>query len=242
MKIKILRQNSVDEKKLHTYSFTQFYDETLLQALIDIKTHQDKTLAYRLGCKSGVCGSCAVLVNGVEKLACKTKVKDGDVVEPLRNSKVIKDLVIDLEYEEEKLNQAHGYLDQKSSNTISKEDEKAIDTQSNCILCQSCYSSCPVFEVNKDFAGPYALTRTLRYVNDKKENNIKEKIDAVQQNGVWDCTLCGNCTMVCPQGIDPKSDIMQLRNKSAQFGYLDPNFANMNSGFDAGFGFNPNQF
>jgi len=242
MQIEILRQNDNQDIKKEQFKFTQVYDETVLQALIDIKSNQDKSLAYRCGCKSGVCGSCAVLVNGVEKLACKTKVKDGDIIEPLRNSKVIKDLVVDLDHEQNRLIQAHAFLDEKSNNEITTKDEKDIDTQSNCILCQSCYSSCPVYEVNSDFAGPYALTRTLRYVNDKKENNIKAKIDAVQENGIWDCTLCGNCTMVCPQAIDPKMDIMQLRNKSAQFGYMDPNFANMNSEFDSGFGFNPNGF
>ncbi len=231
MKIEIQRTN----KKVE-YKFDEFFDETLLQALIHIKTKQDATLNFRCGCKSGVCGSCAVVVNGVERLACKTRVKDGDIVTPLKNAKVISDLVIDLDYEEQKLQAAHGYLDQMKETIITKEDEKAVDTQSNCILCQSCFSSCPVLEVNPNFIGPYALTRTLRYVNDKKEGNIKDKIDAVQQNGVWDCTLCGNCTMVCPQMIDPKMDIMQLRNKSAQFGYSDPNMMS----FGGGFGFDPN--
>ncbi|MEA1914696.1 MAG: 2Fe-2S iron-sulfur cluster-binding protein [Campylobacterota bacterium] len=245
MKIQIKRQDqaSLDQEiNLVEYTFKEFYDETVLQSLIEIKTNQDATLNFRSGCKSGVCGSCAVMVNGVEKLACKTMVKNGDVLEPLRNAKVIRDLVIDLDYEQQRLTQAHAFLDDKSNDEVTIADEKAIDVQSNCILCQSCYSSCPVYEVNPDFIGPYALTRTLRYVNDKKENNIKKKIDAVQENGVWDCTLCGNCTMVCPQAIDPKMDIINLRNKSAQFGYTDPNMANMNMGFNADFGFNPNGF
>lgn len=115
-----------------------------------------------------------------------------------------------------------------------------------------------MFEVNKEFAGPYALTRAYRYVNDKKESQEKTKIDAVQQNGVWDCTLCGNCNMVCPAKIDIKNDIMQLRNKSVQYGYSDPNMISFNNnlGFDSNsdflgnqdfqgsenFGFNPNGF
>lgn len=233
MKIEIQRE------EIKSYTFDEFFDETLLQAFIEIKTKQDSTLNFRCGCKSGICGSCAVVVNGVERLACKTRVKDGDTIQPLRNAKIIRDLVVDLEYEEHKLKKAQGFLDKKSNKQVTTKDEKAIDTQSNCILCQSCYSSCPIFEVNPEFLGPYALTRTLRYVNDIKEENIKTKIDAVQQNGVWDCTLCGNCTMVCPQMIDPKMDIMQLRNKSIQFGYSDPNMMNFNSG---GFGFDPNGF
>lgn len=238
MKIHITRNNTKEESKEVEYSFDEFYDETLLQAFIEIKTKQDPSLTFRCGCKSGVCGSCAVTVNGIEKLACKTKVQNGDHIAPLKNAKVIRDLVIDLEYEEEKLKGANAFLEMNSQKEITSENEKAIDTQSNCILCQSCYSSCPVFEVNPSFLGPYALTRTLRYVNDVKEDDIKSKIDTVQQNGIWDCTLCGNCTMVCPQSIDPKMDIMQLRNKSAQFGYSDPNMMN----FGGGFGFDPNGF
>ncbi len=136
-------------------------------------------------------------------------------------------------------------MNKKSNETITSKDEKNIDVESNCILCNSCFSSCPVYEVNLDFIGPFALTRNYRYINDKKELNIKDKIDAVQKNAIWDCTLCGNCNMVCPAHIDIKGDIMKLRNKSAQFGYADPNFQdNFNTSFDTNlnFGFNPNGF
>lgn len=216
-------------------------EENLLKTLHQIKTTQNNSLTYRSGCRSGVCGSCAVRVNGVEKLACKTTIKDGDVIEPLKNTPVIKDLVVDLSNQKLSLNMALAHLEEKSDVTITPEDEKDIDLQSNCILCNSCYSSCPIFEVNKDFIGPFALTRAYRYVNDKKENNIQKKIDTIQKNGIWDCTLCGNCNMVCPEHIDIKNDIMMLRNRSAQLGYSDPNMANFNGGFDTNldFGFNP---
>ena len=74
---------------------------------------------------------------------------------------------------------------------------------------------------------------------EKKESEIEAKLAAVQNNGIWDCTLCGNCNMVCPSIINIKGSIEKLRNKSAQFGYNNPN---MNSGFDISFGFNPNGF
>ena len=127
---------------------------------------------------------------------------------------------------------------------VSQEDVKNIDLQSNCILCNSCYSSCPVYDVNKEFLGPFALTRALRYVNDKKNANRLNIIDSIQTNGVWDCTLCSACTLVCPQGIDPKADIMQLQNISVQNGYSNPytqNFDFNSFGDDFG-GFNPNGF
>ena len=216
--------------------------DNLLDVLLSIKAVQNSSLSFRSGCRSGVCGSCAVVVNGVEKLACKTIIKDEDVVTPLKNSRVIKDLVVDLSNQDKFLINSKAYLEKKSNLTISIKDEKKIDISTNCILCNSCFSSCPVYEVNKEFLGPFALARVYRYVNDTKEVDIKEKIDAIQLNGIWDCTLCGNCTMVCPAHIDIKNDIMQLRNKSVQLGYNDPNIATFNSGFDTNFGFNPNGF
>ncbi len=220
--------------------------KTVLEGLQFIKEKKDSTLTFRCGCESGVCGSCAVKVNGVERLACKTKLNEGDFIEPLSYTAVLRDLVVDLEHEQKVLNKSHSFLHQYQESEITNEDEKKIDRQSNCILCQSCYSSCPVLEVNKDFLGPYALTRALRYVNDKREGDEKSIINNIQLNGVWDCTLCGNCTLVCPQFIDPKSDIMNLRMKSVQAGYEDPtlqNFATIGNEFDTGFdptgGFNP---
>jgi fumarate reductase iron-sulfur subunit len=218
--------------------------DNLLSILFEIKATQDASLAFRSGCRSEVCGSCAVVVNGVETLACKTHIKDGDVVTPLKNSKIIKDLVVDLDAQEKLLKDTKSYLQEKNEEIITKEDEKKIDIESNCILCNSCYSSCPVYEVNKEFLGPFALVRSYRYIEDKKESQIKEKIDSIQENGVWSCTLCGNCDMVCPARISIKNNIMQLRNKSVQNGYSDPNMTSFDSGFgfNQDFGFNPNGF
>lgn len=216
----------------------------ILKALDFIKTKLDKSLAYRCGCKSGVCGSCAIRVNGVERLACKTNIKDGDIIEPLKNSIVVKDLVVDIEQREDILKKIDGFIKTKSDNTISIKDEKKIDKETNCILCGSCFSACPVFEVNKEFLGPFALVKSYRYIEDQKESDISNKIEAIQEKGIWDCTLCGGCDMVCPAHIPIKNNIMQLQNKSVMLGYNNPNIANYESGFDTtvDFGFNPNQF
>ena len=219
--------------------------DNLLSILNHIKQTQNNSLAYRSGCRSGVCGSCAVRVNGIEKLACKTHIKDGDIIEPLKNSKIIKDLVIDLTIQEKFLKISKANLEKKSDEIIASEDEKKIDKETNCILCNSCFSSCPVYEINQNFIGPFALTRNYRYTNDKKETIVQSKIDNIQLNGIWDCTLCGNCNMVCPAKIDIKGNIMKLRNKSIQSGYSDPNFQNQfNNDFNTNidFGFNPNSF
>ncbi|MEA3290311.1 MAG: 2Fe-2S iron-sulfur cluster-binding protein [Campylobacterota bacterium] len=220
--------------------------DNLLTALTLVKQQQNSSLAFRSGCRSGVCGSCAVTVNGIEKLACKSSINSGDHIQPLKNSKVIKDLIVDLSNQEQFLSQTKTYLSDKNKEEITIADEKKIDVESNCILCQSCFSACPVYEVNKDFIAPFAQIRAFRYINDKKESEQKTKIDALQTNAIWSCTLCGNCNMVCPSHIDLKGGIMQLRNKSVQFGYTDPNMTSFDGGLDfqntTSFGFDPNGF
>ncbi len=244
MKIKIIRFNS----ELATPNFASEYTinkSNLLQSLIEIKTKNDNSLAFRCGCKSGVCGSCAVRVNGVEKLACKTIINENDLIEPIKNSHIIKDLVVDVSHETFLIAKMGLSIDTDNDiNKVAQEDVKKIDLQSNCILCNSCYSSCPVYELNKEFLGPFALTRAIRYVNDKKLVNKATILDSIQTNGIWDCTLCSACTLVCPQGIDPKADIMQLQNISVQNGYLNPYTQNLDfNSFEVDFGgFNPNGF
>ena len=244
MKIKIIRFNS----ELATPNFASEYTinkSNLLQSLIEIKTKNDNSLAFRCGCKSGVCGSCAVRVNGVEKLACKTIINENDLIEPIKNSHIIKDLVVDVSHETFLIAKMGLSIDTDNDiNKVAQEDVKKIDLQSNCILCNSCYSSCPVYELNKEFLGPFALTRAIRYVNDKKLVNKATILDSIQTNGIWDCTLCSACTLVCPQGIDPKADIMQLQNISVQNGYSNPYTQNLDfNSFEDDFGgFNPNRF
>lgn len=217
----------------------------LLKALIEIKTQQDSSLTFRCGCKSGVCGSCAVRVNGVERLACKTNIQNGDFIEPIKNTTIIKDLVVNVSHETLLIKRINSSIVEDVKNDeVNQEDIKKIDLQSNCILCSSCYSSCPVYDVNNEFLGPFALTRALRYVNDKRLINKGTILDSIQSSGIWDCTLCSACTLVCPQNIDPKADIMQLQNISVQNGYTNPYTQNLDfNSFDNNFGgFNPNSF
>ena len=241
-----IKRFSTEYPEKNSIDSFEITNTNLLKALVEIKTQQDSSLTFRCGCKSGVCGSCAVKVNGVERLACKTNIQNGDLIEPIKNSTVIKDLVVNVSHETLLLKRINSSIDEDVKNDeVNQEDIKKIDLQSNCILCSSCYSSCPVYDVNKEFLGPFALTRALRYVNDKRLVDKANILDSIQSNGIWDCTLCSACTLVCPQNIDPKGDIMQLQNISVQFGYSNP--YKHDFGFDANFeddfgGFNPNSF
>ncbi|WP_428738608.1 succinate dehydrogenase/fumarate reductase iron-sulfur subunit [Sulfurimonas sp.] len=232
MKITIKRDDAFEIYELEDGAYT------LLEALEKIKHEIDNTLSFSSGCRSSVCGSCAMRVNEKEVLACSYKVEDGDTVEPLNNMPIIRDLVVDMDKSYEMNVKAKAWLNKLNHEaTLDHEAEKINEVQSDCILCGSCYSSCPVYAVNGEFLGPFSFTRVWKYVGDKREADAKEKIDIIQTNGVWDCTLCNNCTVVCPQNISSKADIEKLRIRSSMFGYSDPNFGNFGGGFDSGFGF-----
>ena len=228
MKITVKREGEFVKYKV------DLHEATLLEVLKDIKTTQDNTLTFSSGCRSSVCGSCSMRVNDKEVLACSYKVQDGDVVEPLKNVPLIRDLVVDMSKSYEFNAKAKAWLSRPSKGVaVTQDHEKINEVQSDCILCGSCYSACPVYAVNKEFLGPFALTRVWKYVSDVRETDEKEKIDTIQTNGIWDCTLCNECTVVCPQNISSKSDIEKLRSKSAMVGYQDPSFAN-SFGFQGG--------
>ena len=228
MKINIQRKNlEFFEANVH--------DVTLLEFFNIIKQTQDNTLTYSSGCRSGVCGSCAVRVNGKEVLACTHKVQDDDTIEPLRNSKIIRDLVVDMDKAYAFNKKAKAWQSKDSNNILlTPDNEKINEIQTDCIMCSSCYSACPVYTVNEKFLGPFSLTRVWRYVSDKRELTPEEKINTIQTNGVWDCTLCNECTVVCPQGISSKADIEKLRTRSAMAGFSDPNIQNFGMNFSDG--------
>ena len=225
MTIKINRQNEIVD-----YS-TSVENATLLQALFEIKNNIDNSLTFSSNCRSGVCGTCAMRVNGREELACSYKVQDGDLIEPLQYHEVQRDLKVNKTKVRETLKQSTAWMQASQEVETTQENVLLTEIQSDCILCDSCYSACPVLAVNPDFMGPFALTRVYRYTSDARESDIATTIANVQSNGIWDCTLCGECTAVCPQGIDPKMDINMLRGTAAQLGYMDPNYQAMDFGF-----------
>lgn len=227
MNIKIKRDEFVE------YNVSELKGATLLETLNYIKTKIDPTLTYSSGCRSSVCGSCAVRVNEKEVLACSYKVQEGDVIEPLKNVDVIRDLVVNMDKAYEFNAKSKAWINKSASTPdVTQENEKLNEVQSDCILCASCYSACPVYAVNPEFKGPFSLTRVYKYVSDVRDLNAKEKIDVIQTNGIWDCTLCNECTMVCPQDISSKADIEKLRMKATQYGYMDPNFGSFGGGLD----------
>lgn len=211
MKIKINRFNKDMNPQTAISQYEIPLDKpTLLEAFEYISQKIDKSLTFSSGCESSVCGSCGVRVNGKEVLACVYRVQDNDEISPLNNLELIKDLVTD----NKDIAKSFSILQ------IASDD-------STCILCNLCYSSCPVFEINDKFANPIILSRMWSRFANFKEKQKLETIKSIQENAIWDCTLCGLCSEVCPQNIDCKTDIQMLQNISTKYSFSNPNFENM---------------
>jgi succinate dehydrogenase iron-sulfur subunit len=204
---------------------------TVLDALIRIKNECDGSLAVRYSCRSAICGSCAMDINGSEKLACRTSVRKewerhGRVaVAPLRNLPVIKDLVVDMSSFWSKIRDITPWLStsaQKSAHVkpiplaLSPESYEFHNVDA-CIMCGACVAVCTVHEVSKGFLGPAALAKANRFVADPREpvSAKRHRLAVLGQNhGIWDCTRCNFCVEVCPKDVQPMEAIIRLRRSA----------------------------
>ncbi len=189
--------------------------DRILDVLLLVKNTFDSTLAVRKSCAHGVCGSDAMIINGVECLACKTLVKDVATeenatvsVEPLKSLPVQRDLMVDQKAFFDKYISVNPFLMRKdvpkSGEIIQTPAEHAkFDDPTKCILCGSCYSACPIVEhKNPDFIGPAASIQAARFVFDSRDTDTQNRLAALDTpNGVSACDNHFNCTKVCPRGI-----------------------------------------
>ncbi len=198
-------------------------DTVVLDALNEVKAEQDGTLAYRWSCRMGVCGSCGANVNGVPRLTCATflhEFKGGHLtIEPLANFPVIKDLVVNMDDFMEKLVRVKPWLirDKEASPEEGeyKQSPGELDQYhqySSCINCMLCYAACPVYGLNEAFLGPAAIALAYRYTMDSRDQGKKARFPIVNEmEGVWECTLVGECSVVCPKGVDPMLAIQKAK-------------------------------
>ena len=199
-------------------------DDRLLDAIMHVKTRLDATLGLRKSCAHGICGSDAMLINGSERLACKTLVRDvsGEspviTVQPLRGLPVQKDLMVDQDRFFSAFRSVKPYLINDApaggrERIQSPEERARFDDPTNCILCAACYSSCPVVrETNPKFIGPAAVVNAARFVFDSRDRGLKERLPVLDDpNGVWPCENHFNCTRVCPRGIKVTKNINAMK-------------------------------
>jgi succinate dehydrogenase / fumarate reductase iron-sulfur subunit len=194
--------------------------DRLLDALHEVKWRQDGTLAFRRSCAHGICGSDAMLVNGVNRLACKVLLKELGTritVEPMRGFPVVKDLVVDMEAFFGKYRSVQPYLMAKSpapakERQQSPEERERFDDTTKCILCGACTTSCPSFWSNPDYVGPAAIVQAHRFLFDSRDEGGEERLAVLgSRDGVWRCRTIYNCTDACPRGIEVTRAIGEVK-------------------------------
>jgi fumarate reductase iron-sulfur subunit len=198
--------------------------QTILDVVTEIQRDQDPTLSYRFACRVGMCGSCAMVVNGRPRWTCRTRVSeavadDGRLqLEPLRNMTVVKDLAVDMAEFFDKWRDAKGHFipgePQADFHIVppSTPERRAADAGIECIGCGVCHSACDVVAWNEDYLGPAPLNRAWTLVNDVRDAGNAARIDAV--SGSAGCHACHshmNCTEFCPRGIAPTYSIAGLK-------------------------------
>ena len=196
---------------------------TVLDALLYIKAHIDHSIALRYSCRMASCGSCGMLINGIPRLACYTKVyelgTDTITCKPLPNFPIIRDLATDFKAFFAKHKSMRPYIinedidDSNAKEFIQKPEEVEEYLQfSYCIKCGLCYSACPTVATDRLFPGPQALAQMYRYLIDSRDKAIDERLRIVDdRHGVWRCHFAGSCSSVCPKGVDPALGIQLLR-------------------------------
>jgi fumarate reductase iron-sulfur subunit len=198
--------------------------QTVLDVVTHIQRHLDPTLSYRFACRVGMCGSCAMVVNGKSRWTCRTHVSEvveGNTLEiaPLRNLPVIKDLVTDMREFFDKWAAAKGQFQSTSTRKdefarVSPESaqRKQVDAGIECIGCGVCYSSCDVVSWNPAYLGPAAMNRAWTLVNDVRDGGNDERIKAVAGDaGCHACHTHMSCTERCPKKISPTAAIAGLK-------------------------------
>lgn len=220
---------------------------TVLDVLIRIKNEIDGSLAVRYSCRSAICGSCAMSINGGEKLACRTSVRKelerhGALrIAPLGHLPVIKDLVVDMRPFWKKIEAVTPWLSGAravSAEPVLSPERLATGSEYHhvdaCIMCGACVAACTVHEVSPSFAGPAALAKADRFQSDPRESDMmkRARLAVLQEtNGMWDCTRCNLCVEVCPKDVKPMEAIIRLRRASLDEGLLSTGGARHITGF-----------
>jgi succinate dehydrogenase / fumarate reductase iron-sulfur subunit len=221
---KILRYDAKEPGKgpfFQTYRVKVIPGLTVLTVLNRIRDEIDGTLSFRASCRSAVCGSCAMVVNGKIDLACRVQVASfgtGTIIlEPLPNLEIIKDLVVNLTPFWTAYEKVKPYLIRQGpppeKEILQSEVERGkIDQFVNCILCACCYGACPVLARNPDYLGPAALAKLERFVMDSRDERPANMLEGVNSDkGVWGCDTILRCIEACPKEVRPTDAIVGLR-------------------------------
>lgn len=222
--VKVKRFNPEQDKRPYwaEYRVEARPTDRVLDILHDIKWHIDGTLTFRRSCAHGICGSDAMVINGVNRLACKILAKDLGTtinVEPIRGLQVVKDLIVDMEPFFDSYKAVLPYFVNSdpapaAERYQSAEDRERFDATTKCILCAACTTSCPVFWSNGRYIGPAAIVNAHRFIFDSRDQGTAERLDVLNQaNGLWRCRTAYNCTEACPRGIPVTQAIEEVKRE-----------------------------
>jgi succinate dehydrogenase / fumarate reductase iron-sulfur subunit len=213
VKLRIFRYNPEVDKRPHYEKYTVEAELTdqVLDLLNKVKWDQDGTLSYRRSCAHGICGSDAMRINGVNRLACKVLVRDvgtNITIEPILGLPVIKDLIVDLEPFFEHYRSIHPYFINDDPPPVrerlqSQEQRHRFDDTTKCILCAACTTSCPSFWASGEYVGPAAIVQAHRFIFDSRDQGAAERLKILNDRmGIWRCHDIYNCTDACPREIE----------------------------------------
>jgi len=210
------------EPKWQDFDLTMYGTDRVLDALHKIKWEIDGSLSFRRSCAHGVCGSDAMRINGRNRLACKTLLKDLDLsqpiyVEPIKGLEVEKDLIVDMNPFYQAYRDVKPFLiasDNPDRERLqSAENRERFDDTTKCILCAACTTSCPVFWTDGQYFGPAAIVNAHRFIFDSRDEAAQVRLDILNdKEGVWRCRTTFNCSEACPRGIQVTKAIAEVKN------------------------------
>jgi succinate dehydrogenase / fumarate reductase, iron-sulfur subunit len=212
VRLRVLRYNPDSDKQPVYRDYTVSVEPTdrVLDALNAIKWYQDGSVTFRRSCAHGVCGSDAMRINGVNRLACKVLMRDVGsevTIEPLMGFRIVKDLVVDMEPFFAQYRSVLPYFINDSrpperERLQSIEQRERFDDTTKCILCAACTTSCPSFWANEEFVGPAAIVNAHRFIFDSRDEAAAPRLEKLNgREGVWRCRTIFNCTEACPRDI-----------------------------------------
>ncbi|MDN5793842.1 MAG: succinate dehydrogenase iron-sulfur subunit [Brevibacterium aurantiacum] len=226
---KIARFDPEQDEEAHweEYKVTMYGTDRVLDALHKIKWEEDGSLSFRRSCAHGVCGSDAMRINGRNRLACKTLLKDLDTsktitIEAIKGLPLEKDLIVDMEPFFQSYREVMPFLitsghEPTRERLQSAEQREAFDDTTKCILCAACTSSCPVFWTDGQYFGPAAIVNAHRFIFDSRDEGGDMRLEILNdKEGVWRCRTTFNCTEACPRGIEITKAIAEVKQAVLQ--------------------------
>ena len=219
---KIYRR-SKEKKGIHKFEFNRKNcGPMVLDALIYIKENIDRSLSFRRSCREGICGSCAMNINGKNRLACLTPIEEINSVFPLPPMPILRDLIPDMNTFYRQYKEIKPWLHSNkeigvTENLQSIEQRRKLDGMYECILCACCSTSCPSYWWNGDkYLGPAVLLQAYRWIIDSRDEDRKERLKKVADElKLYRCHTIMNCTNSCPKGLNPAKAIASIKKMLA---------------------------